>query len=92
MQYDNDDRYPRPPRNPGRHEDDDYYVRGHGVPFAPEVPGSPTGTFSSSSSGSRTVHDHWLPALFDQGQPPSTQFPPTGQAFVILALIIVSQV
>ena len=43
MQYDDDDRYPRR-RSPGR---------GQGLPCAPEVPSSPTETFSSSSSGSR---------------------------------------
>ncbi len=96
MQDDDDDRYPRP-RNPGRrrdswHEDDYFYGRGQGIPFAPEVPGSPTETYSSSSSGSRTLHDHWLPALFEEGQPPSTLLTPTGQAFVILALMIASQI
>ena len=97
MQWEDDDRYP-PPRNPGRrraenwYEDDDFIGRGQGIPWAPDVPGSPTGTFSSSSSGSRTAHDHWLPALFDQGQPPSTPFTAAGQAFVIHALLIVRQV
>ena len=90
MQYDEDDRYPRPPtpgrrRADSRHEDDAFRGRGQGIPFAPEVPGSPTETFSSSSSGSRTVLDHWLPTLFNQGQPPATPLPATGQAFVILA-------
>ena len=90
MQYDDDDRYPRPPtpgrrRADSRHEDDGFRGRGQGVPFAPDVPGSPTETFSSSSSGSRTAVDHWLPTLFNQGQPGSTALPATGQAFVILA-------
>ena len=58
MQYDDDGRYPRPPtrgrrRADSRYKDDDFSRRGQGILFAPEVPGSPTETFSSSSSGSR---------------------------------------
>ena len=95
MDYDwEDEPYPRR-RDPGRRrtayprDDDDYYYDRDGrLPRAPEPPLSPTGTFSSHSSSTRSVGEHWLPLVFEQAQPPTTLLGTTGQTYGILALEI----
>ncbi|KAK3167224.1 hypothetical protein OEA41_010350 [Lepraria neglecta] len=92
MEYDWDDEpYPRR-RDPRRRrtvyprdDDDDYYYDRDGrLPRAPEPPLSPTGTFSSHSSSTRSVGEHWLPLVFEQGQPPTTLLGTTGQTSIVL--------